>query len=134
MARCFKCDQQITFSPDQVSKKSGSLIPLDPDTGESHDCPMNEYPKGNHRSGGYKKPVVKAMTVIGNDVGKAFYETTLEKFNDVQERFNEVYERFKFQQGQITVLQQEMKSMRQQQRSSTANNDDNSNSRIKDSE
>ena len=38
MASCKHCDEEITFSSEYTSPKSGKKIPLDPDTMEPHSC------------------------------------------------------------------------------------------------
>ena len=39
MTRCFRCEAVITFSGNTISKKTGSMVPLEPHTMEPHRCP-----------------------------------------------------------------------------------------------
>jgi hypothetical protein len=43
---CRYCDDEITFSEDYVSERTGKKIPLDVDTEEPHDCPIR---RAHHR-------------------------------------------------------------------------------------
>ena len=48
--KCYQCRQEIYFEPNRKSK-NGKSIPLDPATGESHDCPKSKQgSKKNIRS------------------------------------------------------------------------------------
>ena len=35
---CWNCGEEITFSDEWISERTGKKIPLDPDTEEPHDC------------------------------------------------------------------------------------------------
>jgi hypothetical protein len=37
---CRQCNQPITFDDKHISQRTGKKIPLDPETNESHDCPV----------------------------------------------------------------------------------------------
>jgi hypothetical protein len=44
-SRCYRCEAEITFSEEIVSQRTGRMVPLDPYTMGSHQCPYYNPPK-----------------------------------------------------------------------------------------